>query len=386
VPNPITLRKLDALHRTGGFDVHLAFWRSQASPNRYPFTSALPPESVHPIDLETDERDTRNLVLRVVRGNVHLARFHHRLLKVIRAVQPDVIHASNSHMLICGWLACIGRPKRALVYDLLDTDDGMRSWPVIQVQRLMHRRVDRMSVPSSRFVSEFLRPLRLIAPECEPTVIANAPWRTTFAGMPPRHGPAFVVGCIGSLRCEPALEWLVETAADLRARGTAVDVLFAGTGVARPFVERAAETHPFVRFIGPYDYATDIRSIYQQIDATFAVYEETWDKRTHLACRLSDAIASNRVIIVAAGTYMAEIVERHNLGYVVDLSNRRSLAEALVDAVRHRDRWRDPDRLPASLRDEHTFDAYVPALRDLYQAAVLRRQGAGARPGQSPAI
>jgi glycosyltransferase involved in cell wall biosynthesis len=373
VPNPITLRKLDALHRGANFDVHLAFWRSSSSPNQYPFTSELPVEAIHPIDVHVPHPDFKSLPLRVARGNLLLARFHARLRGVIRALQPDLIHASNSNMLICAWLACIGRPDRALVYDLLDTDDGMRRWPVTSIQRLMHRRVDRISVSSPRFVTDFLRPLRLISPECQPTVIANAPWRTTFADIQPRQDEDFVVGYIGSLRCLPAIEWLVESVCALRDQGFDIKILFAGNGTCRPDVERMAAVHPFVTYHGPYDYATEIRALYQRVDAVYAVYDDSPDKRTHVACRLSDAIAAGRAIIVSKGTYMAELVVRHGLGYAVDLEDRASLASALTDAVRHRDRWRDPGRVPADLREAHTFDTYLPALHAIYAAAVERR-------------
>jgi hypothetical protein len=184
-----------------------------------------------------------------------------------------------------------------------------------------------------------------------------------------------VVGCIGSLRCQPALEWLVESVAAARARGAEVEILFAGTGTARPYVERAAAERPFVRLLGPYDYSTEIRALYEQIDAAFAVYEETWDKRTHLACRLSDAVASNRSIIVAGGTYMAELVERHRLGYAVDINRPDSLTDVLMEAARDRDHWRNPARVPSRVREEHLFDTYVPALIDIYRAALGRRMG-----------
>src|SRR5262245_5886041 len=84
VPNPITLRKIDALHRTGKFEVHLSFWRSRFFPNQYPFSTELPPEGVHCVDLDVPEHDDDGVLRRLVRGNVRLARFYGRLSKVIR--------------------------------------------------------------------------------------------------------------------------------------------------------------------------------------------------------------------------------------------------------------------------------------------------------------
>ena len=228
-PNPITLRKIDALHRSGDYEVHLAFWRSTTSSNNYPFTTDLPPSAIHPIDLRVP-RELGHLLLRVVRGNVLLLRFHRRLSRIIRALQPDLIHASNSQMLICGWLASIGRADRALVYRPPGhgrgdaTVAGCFGTASPASTRRSHLR------SSLRFVTDFLRPLRLISPECHPTVIANAPWRATFAGIPPARGRAFVVGYIGSFRCQPAIEWLVDSVRTLRGKGVDVALLFAGSG------------------------------------------------------------------------------------------------------------------------------------------------------------
>jgi succinoglycan biosynthesis protein ExoL len=372
-PNPITLRKIEALHASGEWDIHLAYWRT---PYHTPFTMPGNPGRVHPIDTHAERQHRRGLRERIrgLAGNVRLGEFCVRLGRVVREVNPDLIHASNSNMLVASWPYCIGRPGRALVYDLLDTDDAMRRWPVVPIQRMLHRRVDQITVPSPRFVSHFLRSFNLIPSETEPTLIMNAPWSTTFAGLDRRGSEPFVVGYIGSLRCQPAIEWLIDATMRVRERGANVELLFAGTGVARARVEQAAAAHSFVTYSGPYDYQADIRSLYERIDAVYAVYEDSWDKRTHLACRLSDAVAANRAVIVSAGTLMGEIVQRDRLGYVVDAGAPESLDAALEDAARQRDQWRSPSRIPESVRIEHRFEHYVPRLRTLYHEALQKRR------------
>jgi glycosyltransferase involved in cell wall biosynthesis len=371
-PNPITIRKLDALHATGEWEIHLAYWRTAESTQRYPFSAAWGESRIHPIDVPPDLLGSSEW-LWGLRGNVSLIRFHLGLRQVIRRVQPHLVHASNSNMLVGSWLYCLRHPARALVYDLLDTDDGMRSWPFAPVQRMMHRRVDHITVPSEQFISRFLRSFELIPDDCEPSVIANAPWRETFAAVTPRTAPAFVVGYIGSFRCPPAIEALIASVTHVRGQGANVELLFAGTGVSRALVERAAREHAFVTYTGPYDYRTDIAALYQRVDAVYGVYDGTADKATHLACRLSDAIASGRVIIAAKDTYMGSLVEQHGLGYTVDLANRATLDTALVDAAARRDEWRRPGRIPAWLRDEHLFEHYVPRLREIYRDALRSR-------------
>jgi len=371
-PNPITVRKLESLHATGAWEIHLAYWRPVKTWTRYPFSASWDPSTIHPIDVPEDLLGSSEF-LGGLRGSLALVRFHLRLRKIVRLVQPDLIHASNSNMLVGSWFFCVRHPERALVYDLLDTDDGMRRWPFVPMQRLMHRRVDHITVPSDRFVSGFLRPLRLIPADCEPTVIANAPWRHTFAAVGPRRDASFVVGYIGSFRCRPAIDALIASVARVRAEGADVEILFAGTGELRPLIEEAARQHPFVTYTGPYDYRTDIGPLYERVDAVFAVYDGTADKQTHLACRLSDAVASGRAVIAAKNTYMGEIVEANSLGYAVDLSDPSTLDHALADAVRRREEWRAPRRIPDQLRNEHLFEQYVPRLLAVYRDAFGRR-------------
>jgi glycosyltransferase involved in cell wall biosynthesis/uncharacterized membrane protein YbhN (UPF0104 family) len=363
-PDPITLRKIEALASSGVYDVHLVYWRDGISLRTYPFSVAISPSSNHPIDLP-DPNGPR------LRGLGLLIRFHARLFSIAARLQPDVVHAVNFDMLIGGWLLCLGRRHRTLVYDLLDTQESLRDWPGVTLQRAIMRRVDRIYTTSPEFVSGFLRPLKLIRSGDQPVVIPNAPWAATFEGIASRRDGPFVVGYIGSFRGEPAITWLCESMADVRRSGMDVEVLFAGTGEARPLVEGMARRHPFVHHEGAYDYATDIRTLYERVDLVFAVYDASWDKRTHLACRLSDAIASGRPIVAAAGTYMGDLVQAHRLGYVVDFADPSSLTAAIRDAVRRRGEWSDPFRIPAGLRREHTFERYVPDLHSSYD--VLRR-------------
>jgi len=283
-------------------------------------------------------------------------------------------------MLLGGWLLAVGRPHRTLVYDLLDTQESLRRWPVVLLQRAIMRRVDRIYTTSPQFVSGFLRPLGLIRSGDRPVVIPNAPWAATFDGIALRRHGSFVVGYIGSFRSEAAITWLCESVADVRRSGLDVDILFAGTGDARPLVEEMARRYAFVHHEGAYDYATGIRALYERVDLVFAVYDVSWDKRTHLACRLSDAIAAGRPIVAAAGTYMGELVDEHRLGYVVDVREPASLAAAIRDAVARRGDWSDPSRIPPALRREHTFEHYVADLRSTYVVAARQKRSRQEKP------
>ena len=363
-PDPITLRKIEVLAPAN--DVHLVYWRDGVSLRAYPFSVAIPASSTHPIDLPDPSGPP-------LRSFALLIRFHARLLSIAAAIRPDVVHAVNFDMLMGGWLLCLGHPRRTLVYDLLDTQESLRRRPTVILQRFLMRRVDRIYTTSPQFVSGFLRPLALIRPGDEPVVIPNVPWAATFEGIGrPNDGP-FVIGYIGSFRCEPAITWLCESVAHVRQSGLDVELLFAGTGEALPLVESLARRHAFVHHEGVYEYARDIRALYERVDLVFAVYDVSWDKRTHLACRFSDAIAAGHPLIAAAGTYMGELVEAHGLGYLVDFSDPGSMAAAIRHAVSRRAAWKAPSRIPAELRVEHTFERYAPELLSSYAATVAHR-------------
>ena len=126
-PDPITLRKIEALASSGLYDVHLAYWRDGVSLRTYPFTVGIPPSSIHPIDLPDPNGPP-------LRGLGLLIRFHARVMSLAAALQPDVVHAVNFDMLIGAWLLCVGR-RRTLVYDLLDTQETLRGWAVVLLQR-----------------------------------------------------------------------------------------------------------------------------------------------------------------------------------------------------------------------------------------------------------
>src|SRR5262249_47684411 len=87
-PDPITLRKIEALAASGACDVHLVYWRDSVSLRSYPFSVAIPESSVHPIDLPDPNGPP-------LRGLILLIRFHLRMMAVVASVRPAVVHAVN---------------------------------------------------------------------------------------------------------------------------------------------------------------------------------------------------------------------------------------------------------------------------------------------------
>jgi len=158
-------------------------------------------------------------------------------------------------------------------------------------------------------------------------VVENAPDLERYhVGDARRPGDPFTVCFIGQKRYTAGLYSLMEAIQpheDMRA-------VIAGGGVAEAEVAERAKRYERVEAVGRVSYA-DIPALYEGCSAVFAVYDtDLGNVRTLFPVKVMEAMAVGVPVIVASGTWIAEYVQEHRLGYAVDGSDAASVAAALV--------------------------------------------------------
>lgn len=282
-------------------------------------------------------------------------------------VSDGIIVTASLDMLILARLAAAFRnyELRHQVRDLhpLQLNTGLIPFHVRRLERWMLRRVKKLVVSSPKFASEYYEDMF----NGEIVLLENVPRRSVWSGFERNAVPkdALVIGYIGVLRYKESLFALIDTVQRLANDGYDTRVFFAGGGLESDIAEikdRISMPHLF-EFSGPYEYARDIKRLYQNIDLIYAVYDEN-NRNCQLAMpnKFYESIITKIPILVAANTFLGEQVREWGIGELVKLNEPDSLYALLRDA-RKPDSWyaQAMDRLNRS-SPARLFEQYDGAL------------------------
>jgi len=290
------------------------------------------------------------------------------LVQRIRGLKPDVIQAWNFDMLLAALLAAMTLPGARVVFSLQDTDEWMLSRPLRVIQRWVYKHVDLFFVTSQAFESHLLRRFNLIPEQAKVVFVPNVPPAHFFANFQPRQGQAgLTVGYIGFFRGRQGIANLVQAAQQARTQGCSVRLLFAGVGKEKDFIAQFVRTNDFIELAGPYRYDEMILDLYGKVDVLYAIYDQSYDKQIHLAYRLCEAINCRLPIIVARGTHMAEVAERHGVGVSVDHGDVAGLAAALKALQQDHDLRSRIAANCEAIRHQFVFEFYENTILDAYK-------------------
>jgi succinoglycan biosynthesis protein ExoL len=249
----------------------------------------------------------------------------------------DVIMARNFDMLLLAHVARLVAPGAPIpiVYECLDihgsfTREGRAGKVFRWLERFFLSRSQLLVVSSPGFVDNYFRPVQGYTGKAH--LLENKIW---FGGPPPPRresadniadGKPWVLGWVGSLRCEPSFRILLETAARL---GDRVKIEMHGNihrHVLPDFERRIAE-HPNIVYHGPYPYPEGLAEVYSACDFVWA--QDLWQAGANsdwlLPNRIYEAAYFGCLSIAVAGTQTGRKVAGDALGYTVDAPTPEAL-------------------------------------------------------------
>jgi len=360
-PEPLPVNMMQSLEQTGRYQVTLLYWERLESEVALPMTRELHPDQCHAVAYRVGHSTSE----KVVRRAVVLSRLASR----IRELRPDVVHAWNFDMLLAARAAAATVAGTRVVFTLQDTVSWMMRPLSRRLQRRVYSGVDQFLVTSEQFESHLLRRFDLISPQTKVLFVPNAPRAEQFTSFQPRPSDdSLTVGNIGLLRGSEAIRGLATAAIQARERGADVRLLFAGTGVERPLVERLASQHDFVEYAGPYRHAEHIRDLYSRVDLLHSVYDRTYDKQIHLPYRLCEAVACRIPTLVSTGTCLGDLVERHGIGVPITLGDDEELTEVLVRLQQDPSRREEMAQNCAAVQSKFVFESFESSLHQAYRS------------------
>jgi len=261
--------------------------------------------------------------------------FQNKALERLEEIKPNIIYAEGLDSLIIA-----GKYKRnhdtQTFFEVADLRENYIVKPKKPVDRVItdlllrkekkaFRNVDYLVLTSPKFYDVHYYNL---IPKSRVLFIPNAPNVEAFKGYQKKRGGRFTVGFIGSIRYLKQMKMLVDAANEV-----GIDVLFAGAGGTSSEYEEIrtyCEGMNHVTFTGKYNYDTEIASLYGKVDCVFAVYDaDNPNVRIALPNKLYESILCELPIIVAKGTYLAELVEEWKVGVAVSHTQKNELCTAI---------------------------------------------------------
>ena len=288
-------------------------------------------------------------------GRVENEALGRRVLSLVKAVgrvwrnlgpirRADVVMARNFDLLLLAWTGrtLARRPKLPLIYECLDihgsfTGSGLKARAFRAVERFLLKRTALLVVSSPGFIEHYFEPVQGYRGPVR--IIENKIW---FDGTPPERrenaenmcgGRPWVIGWVGSLRCDPSLSILLHTAARM---GERVRIEMHGNvhhHVVPDFERRIADL-PNVAYHGPYAYPEGLAEVYRGCDLVWS--QDLWQRGANsdwlLPNRIYEASYFGCLSIAVDGTQTASTVRERDLGYTIAEPSADALA-SLIDGL-----------------------------------------------------
>jgi len=279
---------------------------------------------------------------------------------------PIVVHAWHFDTLIAAYFSLLVRPRTKLIFHMQDTYPWMRGLIGRVVQKVVYKRVDQFFVTARPFENEFLRKFHLIQKQKPVVFMPNVPLRSMFSEHRERMNPeGLTIGYFGFIRGRSAISSLINAVESVSEQGYECRVVFAGIGVETEYVRELAEHNSQVDFLGPYKYQ-DIEDLYSQVDILYAVYDDGYDKKIHLAYRLCEAINCGLPIIVTKDTHMAELTEHYKVGASVTCGDSENLVSILIDLIENREKVKTYSENCRLARPDFVFENFQDSILSAY--------------------
>lgn len=322
VPNPRANRRMEQLAKKG--KVTLIYWDKggESCP-----VQEIPGVEQKEFFLQASRTNT-------LKRMVPMLSYKKKALEWMNEIKPDVVYAERFDMLYIIWTywkSCKVKPKIIfevpdLPHMMVDTNISKKEKVVSMAVRFfenkIYKNIDVLIVTSEKFYDDYYR--RWI-PKNKVVFMPNSPDLEAFKDYKHDGHSTFTVGFIGVVRYPEQLKMLIEASEEAK-----VNVMFAGFTEGCPEIQEMAETRDNVTYFGRYNYDRDIAKLYGSCDAIYSVYDSRM-KNVSIALpnKLYESVYCGLPIIVSKGTYLAEIVEKYNVGVAIESTGKETLIQVL---------------------------------------------------------
>lgn len=267
--------------------------------------------------------------------------------KALERFQPDCIYVQGIDCLLKA-SKYASRHGSHIVYEVADMREvffssksivrSCRNAIVKRAERWALRNVGLVVVTSEKFAQ--MRYNKLVG-EDRVCFIPNAPNLSAFRTYCRKNSDVFTVGFVGVLRYLDQMKMLVAAAQSIGE----INVEFWGEAASQQEsddIRSYCASNENVTFFGRYNYKEQIASIYSRLDCVYSVYDSANPNvQIALPNKLYESVYCGLPMIVARGTYLAEIVDRYGIGVSIDSCSEQELRQALLEMKERSTRYQE---------------------------------------------
>lgn len=281
------------------------------------------------LDIESKEIRIKATYTNPLKRIIPTLKFAIEAIKYLKQKKPKCIYTGNIDMLvICSFYSFLKNEKPKIIYEVADLNKLIIDEPkgvfkkllkksIAFTEKRLCRNVYLLVLTSERFYDIYFRDF---FPKEKVLIMPNMPTLKPFSAYRPKTSGMFTVGFIGAVRYKEQMKLLIRV-----AKTCNVNVLFAGAGHDDE-IERLCADMPNIEYYGKYDFDTEIASLYGKCDCIYSVYDADLNNvKVALPNKLYEAIYCSLPIIVAKGTYLAELVDGMGVGVAVSHTDEKDL-------------------------------------------------------------
>ena len=321
LPDPRLNKRINLLKNN--HEVHLVYW------NR---------KTVQIWDNNNKDVENHEIIIRAFYSNplkriIPTIKFSRRAFSIIKKIKPDLIYAFNLDMLRIAYNYHRISKDCKIIYEvadlnsiIIDTQTNILKKIIqkllIRTEKKMTQVIKSLVITSEKFFDEYY--IKFLEKD-KVIFIPNIPETRHLQNYRKKSGKVFTIGFIGAIRYVDQMKMLINF-----ADHNDVKVIFAGTGLTDEVYE-LAKKNKNVEYYGKYNYEKEIAALYSKIDCVYAVYNaDLTNVRIALPNKLYEAIYCELPLIVAKGTYLAELVEKWNVGISVNHNDKHDLEKGIM--------------------------------------------------------
>lgn len=322
MPNPRIYKRIELEKKT--LNVHLICWDRGGSMLSYPHGEGY---TAHVIKIKAGGDPVRRFL--------PYQKFVAESMKLLKEIQPDLIHVQGLDMLkiACSYKKRCTKPV-SIIYEVADLHrllvDKQKD-PVRKLAQAYLRHEDKrltnsydlLVLTSEKYYELYFRNF---VPQEKYLYMPNVPDLSAFRSYKkkPENEP-FTVGYIGAVRYKKQMVNMVEA-----GRASGVRLLIAGYEDEPQTIETMCKDDPQIDWIGRFDFNARAAELYGRCDVMYSVYNaDMQNVRVALPNKLYEAVYCEMPLIVAKNTYLAQLVEQWGVGIAVDHREPSELIAAI---------------------------------------------------------
>lgn len=263
--------------------------------------------------------------------------YAHEMLTEIETIKPNLIYTEGLDCLAvatrykhknrtCRVFFEVADLRAAYLMKPTSFTAKMKRAIVSLAEKRLYRDIDALVVTSELFYEKYFS--RMV-PNVPVVFAPNAPDPNLFLRFSPVQHDCFTVGFIGGIRYPKQMSMLIHACENIGCKA-----LLAGASAIpeNEFNRLKKEADPaLIEFSGKYNYINDILDLYGRVDCVYAVYDaDDPNVRLALPNKLYEAVYCELPILVAKGTYLAQLVDLWGVGIAVSHFDQEDLEKAIT--------------------------------------------------------